>query len=408
MIRQINILKQTRVNAFGFERFFSGATKTQPEEEPTITIDGTSDEAVSDLPMDLMKPSMIVSTLERFIVGQKDAKRAVAIALRNRWRRQQLHESVRSEVTPKNILMVGPTGCGKTEIARRLATLAGSPFIKVEATKFTEVGFHGRDVDMIIRDLIDSSITLVQKQKKEELRVVVRAKINEIILQKLAGEKKKEDATSAFEDLLEKGALESQTIVIDVPLPAPKNKQPGIVGVGGVGGNIDLTDFMKTLQGGSKDKKESRKISIAEARPILENMEMERLLEAIDITAEAIALAEQSGIVFIDEIDKICSSGDYRGADASAEGVQRDMLPLIEGSIISTKHGNVNTDHILFVCSGAFHNCKPSDLLPELQGRLPIRVELQGLKKPELYKILTEPEVNLIKQQKNVIEYRRC
>merc|ERR1719162_2200307 len=203
---------------------------------------------------------------------------------------------------------------------------------------------------MIIRDLIDSSITLVQKQKKkEELRVVVRAKINEIILQKLAGEKKKEDATSAFEDLLEKGALESQTIVIDVPLPAPKNKQPGIVGVGGVGGNIDLTDFMKTLQGGSKDKKESRKIS----------------------------LAEQSGIVFIDEIDKICSSGDYRGADASAEGVQRDMLPLIEGSIISTKHGNVNTDHILFVCSGAFHNCKPSDLLPELQGRLPIRVELQ-------------------------------
>ena len=340
-------------------------------------------------------------------MGQTDAKRAVAIALRNRWRRQQLHESVRSEVTPKNILMVGPTGCGKTEIARRLATLAGSPFIKVEATKFTEVGFHGRDVDMIIRDLVESSILLVKKQKTEELRLVVQKDVNEKILEKLCGGSKvgkaKEDSQNAFADLLEKGQLETQTIVIDVPIKVPTGQGAagGIVGIE-KGQGIDLGEFMKNLQGG-KEKKESRKVTVAEARPILENIEMERLLESIDITAEAIKLAEQSGIVFIDEIDKICSTGDYRGADASAEGVQRDMLPLIEGSIISTKQGNVNTDHILFVCSGAFHNCKPSDLLPELQGRLPIRVELQGLKEEDLYKILTEPEVNLVRQQQMLI-----
>ena len=385
--------------------FSSEATKESSESSSsTLTLD---DEILPEGPMDMMKPSMIVQTLERFIVGQADAKRAVAIALRNRWRRQQLHESVRSEVTPKNILMVGPTGCGKTEIARRLATLAGSPFIKVEATKFTEVGFHGRDVDMIIRDLIDSSITLVKKQKQDELRIQVQQHIKDIILERLCGGTKvgaaKEDSQNAFAELLDKGQLETQNIVIDVPIKAPQNAGgAGIVGIETGKAGIDLGELMKNFQGG-KEKKESRKMPISEARPILENMEMERLMESIDINAEAITLAEQSGIVFIDEIDKICSTGDYRGADASAEGVQRDMLPLIEGSVISTKHGNVNTDHILFVCSGAFHNCKPSDLLPELQGRLPIRVELQGLKKEELYKILTEPEVNLIKQQQMLI-----
>jgi ATP-dependent HslUV protease ATP-binding subunit HslU len=385
-------------------RHFAAGSSTAPQKEEASTIVTIQQEEESDIngPMDLMKPSMIVQTLERHIVGQSDAKRAVAIALRNRWRRQQLHESVRSEVTPKNILMVGPTGCGKTEIARRLATLAGSPFIKVEATKFTEVGFHGRDVDMIIRDLIDASIRLVKEQKQNELRAQVLKQINEIILEKLLGTKK-EDKRQVWAPLLEKGELEKETIAIEVPIKTPSGL-PSIVGLGieKGQGSFDISDLMKNFQGG-KDKKETRKMPIAEARPILENMEMERLLESIDITAEAISLAEQSGIVFIDEIDKICSSGDYRGADASAEGVQRDLLPLIEGSTISTKHGNINTDHMLFVCSGAFHNCKPSDLLPELQGRLPIRVELQGLKEPELYKILTEPEVNLIKQQQMLI-----
>ena len=407
-------VRQPFLNA-SFFRSFSTADATQQEESPpTVSIDTNSEDETLRDHLSTWKPSVIVAQLERHIVGQADAKRAVAISLRNRWRRQQIHESIRAEITPKNILMVGPTGCGKTEIARRLATLAGSPFIKVEATKFTEVGFHGKDVDTIIRDLIEASIKLVKEQKTDLLKIQVQKQINEIILNKLVGGSKvdsksgnqKEDSQHVFSDMLEQGNLEAQTIVVEVPVQQPNAPGgPSIVGVGMEKGQIDLGEIMKNLSGGGggKGKTEAKKMTIGEARPILEKIEMEKLLNTIDITAEAIALAEQSGIVFIDEIDKICSSGDYRGADASAEGVQRDMLPLIEGSSITTKHGDVNTDHMLFVCSGAFHNCKPSDLLPELQGRLPIRVELQGLKEKDLYRILTEPEMNLIKQQQMLL-----
>ncbi len=388
-------------------RVFSTSAAAEPAEPPTITLtgdlgeDGDAEEDDTNVPMDMMKPRLVVQTLDRFIVGQQDAKRAVAVALRNRWRRQQLHESVRGEVTPKNILMVGPTGCGKTEIARRLATLAGSPFVKVEATKFTEVGFHGRDVDMIIRDLLDNSIALVKKLKTEQLRAQVERQVNQLILQKLVGGGG-QDSMASFEKLLEEGNLEGQSITVEVPVKPPS--APSVAGgPDGRGGAIDLGEFMKGLRGDGQSKTQTKRMTVGEARPILQNIEMERLIEQMDITAEAIKLAEESGIVFIDEIDKICSTGDYRGADASAEGVQRDMLPLIEGSVVSTKQGNVNTDHILFVCSGAFHNCKPADLLPELQGRLPIRVELQGLKEEDLFKILTEPEVSLIKQQQMLL-----
>lgn len=307
-----------------------------------------------------------------------------------------------------NSQQVGPTGCGKTEIARRLAKLAGSPFIKVEATKFTEVGFHGRDVDMIIRDLVESGINLVKKSKVEELRPQVKKQVRAKLLNALCGggsaSDSKEDSNSAFESLLEAGQLEDQEVTIEVPVKAPS--PPNIMGDrgGAGGGGVDIGDFMKGLRNFGEPKMQTKRLKISEARPILENMEMDRLLEAIDINDEAIKLTQENGIVFIDEIDKICSVDGYRGADASAEGVQRDMLPLIEGSEISTKHGNVVTDHILFICSGAFHNSKPSDLLPELQGRLPIRVELQGLKEEDMYRILTEPEVSLIKQQQMLLE----
>lgn len=386
-------------------------------------------EAKNELELNL-KPSEVVAGLDRHIVGQSDAKRAVAIAMRNRWRRKQLPEELRKEVTPRNVLLVGPTGCGKTEVARRMAMLNDAPFIKVEATKFTEVGYHGRDVDSIIRDLMDISMQLTRKVWTEKMREQARAMVNDRILDKLAGPAQKQttattaeggggaaDANSgsrgreSFRDMLEQGMLDDQEIEVEVPKggvgTGDRNAE-----IGGDGSNPSLATMteiwsrMSGGQGGKKQAMERKKLPISIARDLILEVELEKLLEGVDLKKEAIAAVEESGIVFIDEIDKICTSRDTfggRSADASAEGVQRDLLPLIEGTTISTKFGNVNTDYILFVASGAFHAVKPSDLLPELQGRLPIRVELKGLTENDLYRILTEPVANLVRQQIDMI-----
>lgn len=351
-----------------------------------------------------MKPKEVVSQLNQFIVGQDEAKRAVAIALRNRWRRHQLPDDLKGEVIPKNILMIGPTGCGKTEIARRIAKLSQAPFIKVEATKFTEVGFHGRDVDQIIRDLVEASIVMTRKRIKEESKASVALSVEDHILDALVGMHVDDAQRESFRDLLRQGLMDDRTIEIEMPSrPVQDNKGNQPFDTSNPA-NIQefFTKIAKNQVGGFK-KSERKKMTIAEARPNIEDMETERLLENYDVTREAIAAVEESGIVFIDEIDKLVSSGDYRGADASSEGVQRDLLPIIEGSTVSTKHGNVNTDFILFIASGAFHSAKPSDLLAELQGRLPIRVNLEGLSEEDLYRILTEPVTNLIRQQKALL-----
>eukprot|EP00941_MAST-03F_sp_MAST-3F-sp1_P003502 g3502.t1 len=371
------------------------------EDKSELTVEAILAKAVE---LNNMKPSEIVVELERHIVGQTDAKRAVAIALRNRWRRQQLPADLRKEIVPRNILMIGPTGCGKTEIARRLSDIANAPFLKVEATKFTEVGFHGRDVDMIIRDLVEQGVTLIRKLKREALLPVVQEKVAHLIIKQLVGTDDPQDMKKWLkmyhEDALDKTAVE-------VEVPTQPANSPNLVLEGGAGTNvgIPLAELMGKLQqgrmgaaGGPQLKK--KKMLVPDARKTLEDHEIEKLLDGGDLAADAIKLVEQNGIVFIDEIDKICNpDGSRNSGDASDEGVQRDLLPLIEGSIISTKHGNVNTDYILFIASGAFHHCKPSDLLPELQGRLPIRVELAGLKEEDLLRILTEPEANLIRQQ---------
>lgn len=349
-----------------------------------------------------LKPGEVVGQLNKFIVGQNDAKKAVAIALRNRWRRQQLSDELRNEVIPKNILMIGPTGCGKTEIARRIAKLSQAPFIKVEATKFTEVGFHGKDVDQIVRDLLDISIDMTKKRAKEEMRKKVSALVEERILDLFVGFHADEKQRESFRSLLRDNALEDRSVELEVPTKGQDNKSPTAFSFDGSPSNAnaiasEIFKMSKLAAGGAKEKK---KLTIAEARPIIEEQELEKLLEGYDIIKEAITTVEESGIVFIDEIDKLISSRDGgHSADASSEGVQRDLLPLIEGSTFSTKHGNVNTDFILFIASGAFHDAKPSDLLAELQGRLPIRVTLQGLTENDLYRILTEPVTNLIRQQ---------
>ncbi|WP_022700861.1 ATP-dependent protease ATPase subunit HslU [Oceanicaulis alexandrii] len=340
-------------------------------------------------------PREIVHELDRHIIGQADAKKAVAIALRNRWRRKHLPEGLREEVTPKNILMIGPTGVGKTEISRRLAKLAGAPFIKVEATKFTEVGYVGRDVDSIARDLVEIAITLVRENKREEVKAKAHAAAENRVLDALVGKDAGASTRETFRKKLLSGELDDKDIEIDI-VDDSSNPFQGmdLPGMGSMG-VINLGDMLGKGFGG---KPKTLRTTVKEAYEPLINEEADKLLDETQIQSEAIRLAENEGIVFLDEIDKVCARADARGADVSREGVQRDLLPLIEGATVSTKYGPMKTDHVLFIASGAFHVSKPSDLLPELQGRLPIRVELQALTRDDFRAILTEPEASLITQ----------
>ncbi len=342
-------------------------------------------------------PREIVSELDRYIVGQADAKRAVAIALRNRWRRQQLDEDMREEVLPKNILMIGPTGVGKTEISRRLAKLANAPFLKVEATKFTEVGYVGRDVDQIVRDLVETGIGLVRASKRKEVRAKAHLQAEERVLNALVGANASPATKDAFRKRLRDGELDDKEIEIQVSDTGggfPGFDIPGMPGAHI--GMINLNDMLGKAFGGQRTK--SRRVNVRESYGILIDDESDKLLDNEQLVQEAIKTVENNGIVFLDEIDKICARSERIGADVSREGVQRDLLPLIEGTTVGTKYGPVKTDHILFIASGAFHLAKPSDLLPELQGRLPIRVELRALTGEDFRRILREPEASLIKQ----------
>lgn len=355
-----------------------------------------------------MTPKQIVNELDKHIIGQAEAKRAVAIALRNRWRRMQLPKELRNEIMPKNILMIGPTGVGKTEIARRLAKLANAPFIKIEATKFTEVGYVGRDVESIIRDLVDMSIKMIRERELEQVRAQADEATEERILDALlppvrgsfvnepvesTNEEKEKGARQLFRKKLRAGELDDKEIEIEVtasPIGVEIMAPPGMEEM-----TNQLQSMFQTL---STDRKKNRKLKIADARKILRDEEATKLIDDEEVKSRAIEMVEQNGIVFLDEVDKIAKRSEHTGADVSREGVQRDLLPLIEGSTVSTKYGMVKTDHILFIASGAFHFAKPSDLIPELQGRLPIRVELQALSTDDFVRILTEPTASLTEQ----------
>ena len=342
-------------------------------------------------------PREIVSELDRFIVGQHDAKRAVAIALRNRWRRLQLDDKLREEVLPKNILMIGPTGVGKTEISRRLAKLANAPFLKVEATKFTEVGYVGRDVEQIVRDLVEIGISLTRESKRRDVQARAHVGAEERVLDALVGPAASPATRESFRKRLRSGELDDKEIEVELSASGGNPQMPmiDIPGMPGAQmGAINIGDIFGKAFGG---KPKSRRVSVKEAHPLLLAEESDKLLDQESVTQEAIKIVENNGIVFLDEIDKICAREGMRG-DVSREGVQRDLLPLIEGTTVNTKYGPVKSDHILFIASGAFHVAKPSDLLPELQGRLPIRVELNALTRDDFHRILTETEASLIKQ----------
>ncbi|MBD84509.1 MAG: HslU--HslV peptidase ATPase subunit [Acidiferrobacteraceae bacterium] len=347
--------------------------------------------------MSSFSPREIVSELDRFIIGQGDAKRAVAIALRNRWRRQQLENDLREEILPKNILMIGPTGVGKTEIARRLARLAQAPFVKVEATKFTEVGYVGRDVEQIVRDLMEVAIHETRERMRKDVTAKAELAAEERVIEALVGENAGEETRQKFRKMLREGALDEREIELDLTDNSggglPTFEVPGMPGA--QMGMLNLNDMLGKAFGGQTKK---RKLTVSESHEVLVADESDKLLDEETILRESTVAVEQNGIVFLDEIDKICANSERHGADVSREGVQRDLLPLIEGTTVSTKHGPIKTDHILFIASGAFHVAKPSDLLPELQGRLPIRVELKALEVEDLKAILVEPEASLIRQ----------
>lgn len=337
-----------------------------------------------------LTPREIVSELDRFIIGQNDAKRAVAVALRNRWRRKHLSDDLRDEVYPKNILMIGPTGVGKTEISRRLAKLAKAPFLKVEATKFTEVGYVGRDVEQIVRDLMDNAITMTRELMREDVKAKAHQSAEDRVIEAIAGTDAREGTRDMFRKKLKAGELDDTVIeleVADTSSPFPTMEIPGQPGSNM--GMMNLGDIFGKAMGGRTVR---RKLKVVDCYDVLIGEEADKLLDDETVTRAALEAVEQNGIVFLDEIDKVCARSDARGGDVSREGVQRDLLPLIEGTTVSTKHGSVKTDHILFIASGAFHIAKPSDLLPELQGRLPIRVELQPLTEADFVRILTETE----------------
>ncbi len=350
-----------------------------------------------------LSPREIVSELDRYVIGQKEAKKAVAVALRNRWRRQALTDEMRDEVLPKNILMIGPTGVGKTEISRRLSRLAEAPFIKVEATRFTEVGYVGRDVEQIVRDLIEIAIAMERERKRKEVKAKAELKAEEKVLDALVGNKASVATRESFRKRLRNGDLDNNEIEIEVQNTSSGLQSFEIPGMpGGNVGMVNLGDILGKSMGGKKGKK--KKMSVKESHGILVAQESDKMIEEDKIIKEAKKATEENGIVFLDEIDKVSARSDRVGGDVSREGVQRDLLPLIEGTTVSTKHGPIKTDHILFIASGAFQLAKPSDLLPELQGRLPIRVELNALNEDDFKRILKEPDNSLIKQYKALLK----
>ncbi|MFS4439501.1 ATP-dependent protease ATPase subunit HslU [Paracoccaceae bacterium GXU_MW_L88] len=348
-----------------------------------------------------LTPREIVSELDRFIIGQKDAKRAVAVALRGRWRRRQLDASLRDEVFPKNILMIGPTGVGKTEISRRLAKLAKAPFVKVEATKFTEVGYVGRDVEQIVRDLVESAIVMIRDQMREDVKAQAHEAAETRVLNALTGDESREATREMFRKKLRDGELDDKEIELEVADTSNPMQMLDMPGMGGQMGMMNLGDMFGKAFG---QRTKTRRVKVKDSYELLINEEADKLLDQETVQREALRAVEENGIVFLDEIDKIAAGEGRRGADVSREGVQRDLLPLIEGTSVATKYGPVRTDHILFIASGAFHVAKPSDLLPELQGRLPIRVELQALTEEDFVRILTETDNALTRQYTALME----